>query len=268
VQKSAEEKKKDKGMTESMVTKIVDNLQIRLEDLHVRIEHQDTIATENSFSLGISLQEIDLYTTDKNWARMYLDRTKEANRALAMNKVLKIKNFGVYYKTSERSLISQVSDDDKSNILQTYSSYDDATGRIHKHVEDYLVAPIRLEIKLTQNDPEVALANRQNLMNLLVSLDQFCITVQKGQYDNVQMLLELTSEYMRFLGEESLRTRKKNLSDMNALFKSKGLQVTKNKVRDHFCRIYKNQLDIILAADPKKPEKLKAALVADLRNSG
>jgi len=42
-------------MTSSMVTKIVDNLQIRLEDLHLRVEHQDTIQTENSFSLGITL---------------------------------------------------------------------------------------------------------------------------------------------------------------------------------------------------------------------
>jgi len=130
---------------------------------------------------------------------VYLDRTKESNRGMAMYKTLKITNFGVYYKTSERSLISQVGDDDKSHILQTYSSYTES-GRIHKHEEDYLIAPIVLEIKLIQNDPEAALAAKESLINLFVGLDQFCITVQKGQYDNVQMLLELTSEYMRFLG--------------------------------------------------------------------
>ena len=54
-------------------------------------------------------------------------------------------------------------------------------------------------------------------MQLVVGLDQFCITVHKGQYDNVQMLLDLTSEYMRFLGEASLRQRKINLEQMNAL---------------------------------------------------
>ena len=73
-----------------MITKIVDNLQIKLSNLHVRIEHEDTIETENSFSLGVTLQEIDLYTTDKNWNRIYLDRTKEANKGVAMNKVLRI----------------------------------------------------------------------------------------------------------------------------------------------------------------------------------
>lgn len=59
------------------MTKIVDNLQINLQDLHLRIEHEDTIQTENSFSLGITLQEIDLFTTDQNWERIYIDRTKE-----------------------------------------------------------------------------------------------------------------------------------------------------------------------------------------------
>ena len=63
-------------MTSSLITKIVDNLQINLKDIHVRIENEDTLEPENSFSLGITLQEIDLYTTDANWKRVYLDRTK------------------------------------------------------------------------------------------------------------------------------------------------------------------------------------------------
>ena len=93
-------------MTSSLVTKIVDNLQISLKNLHLRVEHEDTIEPDNSFSLGITLQELDLYTTDSNWERIYVDRTKEANKHKAMNKILRIHNFGVYYKTKETSLIS------------------------------------------------------------------------------------------------------------------------------------------------------------------
>ena len=42
-------------MVASLVTKIVDNLQISLENLHVRVEHEDTMTPENSFSIGITL---------------------------------------------------------------------------------------------------------------------------------------------------------------------------------------------------------------------
>ena len=105
-QKTAEDKKKEQGMTASMITRIVDNLQVSLKNLHIRVEREDVITPQNSFSLGITLQEIDLYTTDANWERIYIDRTKDVNKRTAMHKVLKIKNFGIYYKTGETSLIS------------------------------------------------------------------------------------------------------------------------------------------------------------------
>ncbi len=99
-------------MTQSLVTKIVDNLQINVKDIHVRIEHQDNIEIENSFSLGITLQEIDLYTTDDQWNRVYLDRSKGNMQNLEMHKVLRIKNFGIYYKTNERNLIANITNSD------------------------------------------------------------------------------------------------------------------------------------------------------------
>lgn len=73
--KTAEEKKKDEGMTAGLVTKIVDNLQISLQNMHLRVEHEDLIEPDNSFSLGLTLQNIDLYTTDEYWQRTYIDRT-------------------------------------------------------------------------------------------------------------------------------------------------------------------------------------------------
>jgi len=136
-------------MAASLITKIVDNLQISLKNLHVRVENEDIIEPDNSFSLGITLQEIDLYTTDEHWKRIYVDRTKEANKLKAMFKMLKITNFGVYYKIKETSLISQAStDEEKVAVLASYAHYDD-TGRILKQSDDYLVTPLTLKLKLT-----------------------------------------------------------------------------------------------------------------------
>lgn len=184
-----------------------------------------------------------------------------------MNKILKVINFGVYYKTAEKQLISGISDQDKAHILETYSNYLE-TGRIIKHQEDYLIAPIQLEIKLTQNDPEMALQARKSLLQLFVQLDQFCITVHKGQYDNVQMLLDLTSDYMRFLGEESLRQRKKNLEDMNYLLEQSGMEVSKIQARELYMTMFRPMLEIVVSADPKKPEKMIEKLAQTLAQSG
>lgn len=53
--KTAEEKKKEASMTAGLITKIVDNIQINIKDLHLRVENEDTIEIDNSFSLGITL---------------------------------------------------------------------------------------------------------------------------------------------------------------------------------------------------------------------
>jgi len=53
--KTAEEKKKEAGMTAGLITKIVDNIQVQLKNLHLRVENEDTIEPDNSFSLGITL---------------------------------------------------------------------------------------------------------------------------------------------------------------------------------------------------------------------
>lgn len=50
-----------------------------------------------------------------------------------MHKVLKIENYGVYYKTAERQLVSSIPLQDRHEFLQTYSKFVPDTGRIVKH---------------------------------------------------------------------------------------------------------------------------------------
>lgn len=106
------------------------------------------------------------------------------------------------------------------------------------------------------------------LMNLFVNLDEFSITIQKGQYDNVQMMLELTSDYMRFLSSEALVCRKNNLSDMNAILEQNGHVATKKSISKLYKSIFDKQFDVVLAADPKKPDKLQNALDLQLVQTG
>jgi hypothetical protein len=56
-------------MMSALVTKVIDNLQVSLSKIHIRVENVDTDVENNQFSLGVTLQSIDLYTTDKEWNR-------------------------------------------------------------------------------------------------------------------------------------------------------------------------------------------------------
>ena len=63
---SKEEQQKHQSFTESLVTKIVDNLQVSIKRIHFRYE--DTLsAPEHPFSLGITLGEFSAVSTDESW---------------------------------------------------------------------------------------------------------------------------------------------------------------------------------------------------------
>jgi vacuolar protein sorting-associated protein 13A/C len=50
---------------QKLVLKIIDNIQIEIKNIHIRFE--DTIS--NSYSWGIALHRIEIFTTDKDWNR-------------------------------------------------------------------------------------------------------------------------------------------------------------------------------------------------------
>ena len=58
-----------------MVTKIIDNLQVALRNIHVRIENQDKNDEDATFSIGVTLESADLFTTDIQIKKTYIDRS-------------------------------------------------------------------------------------------------------------------------------------------------------------------------------------------------
>ena len=186
LQKSEEELAKESGMFGGLVSKIVDNLQVTLTNLHVRIENEDDNNPINQFSLGISLQAIDLYTTNRKWERGYVDRTKGESKNEPMFKILDVFNFGVYYKTQENSLISTLgSQEEMEGVLKGFFADFDAGGRYAKYEDYYLLEPIRLLVKLRQNEPQIALKNEESIVEVDVDLKSFGVCLQKAQFDNI-----------------------------------------------------------------------------------
>jgi vacuolar protein sorting-associated protein 13A/C len=75
-QTTKEDLAKEQGMMSALITKVIDNLQLSLSKIHIRVENVDNDVENNQFSMGVTLQSIDLYTTDKDWNRQFVDRSK------------------------------------------------------------------------------------------------------------------------------------------------------------------------------------------------
>ena len=52
---------------ERMTAKIIDNLEISISNIHIRVEFPD-------HSAGIMLENMSVYTTDELWMRSFTDR--------------------------------------------------------------------------------------------------------------------------------------------------------------------------------------------------
>ncbi|ESZ98798.1 putative Vacuolar protein sorting-associated protein 13 [Sclerotinia borealis F-4128] len=79
---SLEEQQKNQSFTDSLVTKIIDNLQITVKNIHVRYE--DSIsAPGHPFALGLTLQEFSAISTDGKWKPTYIQNSSGTTHKLA-----------------------------------------------------------------------------------------------------------------------------------------------------------------------------------------
>jgi len=79
---SQEEQQKSQSFTQSLVTKIVDNLQVTVKNIHVRYE--DSIsAPGHPFALGVTLEEFSAVSTDGEWKPTFIQDSKKTTHKLA-----------------------------------------------------------------------------------------------------------------------------------------------------------------------------------------
>lgn len=79
---SAEEQQKNQSFTASLVTAIVDNVQVTVKNIHVRYE--DSIADPgHPFALGLTLADFSAISTDGNWKPTFIQGTASSTHKLA-----------------------------------------------------------------------------------------------------------------------------------------------------------------------------------------
>lgn len=99
---SAEEAAKNESFAESLVTKIVANLQIEIKKIHIRYEDFDNVFTDNPYSIGITLDELSALSTDENWVPKFINNAFEATR-----KVLTLKSLCAYWNTNTNTIFTE-----------------------------------------------------------------------------------------------------------------------------------------------------------------
>ena len=79
---SQEEQQKNQSFTDSLVTAIIDNIQVSVKNIHLRYE--DSIAAPgHPFALGFTLKEFSAVSTDENWRPTFVQSSSGTTHKLA-----------------------------------------------------------------------------------------------------------------------------------------------------------------------------------------
>ena len=92
---SEEEQKRTQTFAQALVTKIVDNLQITIRNIHIRYE--DAIsAPGHPFALGITLEEFSAVSTDSDWTPAFITSIQSAH------KLATLESLAIYWDTDAK----------------------------------------------------------------------------------------------------------------------------------------------------------------------
>lgn len=135
--------------TENLITKIVDNLQVTIKNIHIRYE-DDSVLTETPYSIGVTLDELSAVSTDEGWLPSFISITQAFT-----HKLLLLKSLSVYMNTNSTTIMQ----DDQEKLLEefTKSIYKSDNNEEASIISDsslqFLLKPVTGKGRLTVHKP-------------------------------------------------------------------------------------------------------------------
>lgn len=176
--------KVDKSFSEKLIMQIVNNIQIKVSNIHIRYEDQNSFSSP--FMCGISLKHFNINTTDAKWTETF---TKEV-----LSKTFKIANLvglSVYFNCSADCFTDKQPDVLLEKFKSTISTDD-----YQPPDYNYILGPITSKAKLKLNSsPQVDNPPFEiPKIDLAIEMKKITLGITKDQYRNI---IELTQSMDR-----------------------------------------------------------------------
>jgi vacuolar protein sorting-associated protein 13A/C len=228
---SQEEQQKNQSFVDSLVTKIVDNVQVSIKNIHVRYE--DSIsAPGHPFALGVTLEEFSAVSTDGEWKPTYIQNSKGSTHKLATLGAL-----AVYWNTDTSLLGTGREADVPENPKQV--SHEEMMRMFKDMIvrgESPDVANHQFILKPVSGQAKIELDKSGSIdhpkIKAGLSFDEIGVVLDDDQYRDSLMLVDLMHSFVRH--QEYKKFQPKGTSpkeDPKAWFRFAGNAVL-NKIHD------------------------------------
>lgn len=175
------------SFTTQLVTKIVDNLQVTVKNIHIRFE-DNTSNKERMFSVGIMLKGLSAVSTDENWIETFLVNPQDA-----VNKLLKLELLSIYWNNSDEIPVQAL----------TFEEFVvDARQKMHDDRHAFIIQPVSGIGKATLNK-KFKEGIPKTLLNVV--FDAFGVNMNYEQYYDILCALAAISAGQRALPYRKFR---------------------------------------------------------------
>jgi vacuolar protein sorting-associated protein 13A/C len=256
---SQEDQQKNQSFTSSLVTAIVDNVQITVKNIHVRYE--DSISNpEHPFALGITLEGFDAVSTDENWVPTFIQSTSATT-----HKIANLKSLAVYWDTDAKLLGTgkgSQSGIEHAEFLERFKglTVKDEEGKANED-HQFILKPVTGRAGLEMD--KTGKLDRPKVKAKML-FDELGFIIDDDQYRDALMLVDLFHYFIRHQEYKKFQPKSKPLEDPQAWLRFAG-QAVLDKIHDRNKRwsweFFKERRDdriryIDLFKKKKKEEKL------------
>lgn len=185
---SPEEQQKNQSFTQNLVTKIVDNLQVTVKNIHVRYE--DSIsAPGHPFALGLTLEEFSAVSTDGQWKPTFIQDSSHVTHKLATLGAL-----AVYWNTDTSLFADQdLQNTPREEMLSQFRKMVGKTEAVYGN-HQYILRPVNGQAKI-ELDKSGDVQIPKFKANLL--FEEIGLVLDDDQYRDALMMVDLFHYFIR-----------------------------------------------------------------------
>lgn len=182
---SAEDEAKNETFIASLTNRIVDNLQISVQNVHIRYE-DDVSVPGHPFSVGLTLGGFSAISTDSDWKPTFIHNSKEG-----VHKLAQLDSLSIYFDTDSESLAGMPSD---KAIIEFNKRIAKAGPEATAVKHQFVMRPVSGEGRFTINHhPD----NHTPKTDAELLFKELAFTVDEDQYRDALSMLDLFHFYSR-----------------------------------------------------------------------
>ncbi|KAJ1978459.1 Vacuolar protein sorting-associated protein 13 [Dimargaris xerosporica] len=166
-----------------LVTKIIDNLQVSIENIHIRYE-DDVSNPDHRFAMGITLSELSAVSTDEHWNVKFIDDPFQD-----VHKLLRLGHLAVYFNSDLTSLAGQALPEFLQSFLRLIPN-DSSTQLGHRYILRPVSGTGRLVLK-KRFTPDTA----KNTATF--EFDELAFVLDDRQYKDALLLMSSFDYFIR-----------------------------------------------------------------------